>query len=160
MLKLEDKQSYQQLVGCGFWNVISCWLVCCWRGAKGCGKTIIFIFRLAIFNIFFQKFCFLLLSCNNSFIVLSVTPFRFLFRGLCCTNDLSWLLTSPSSWFSSCVPYCVNLRPSLSFSLKAAQSQSESDGLSEWGNHSGKPSDSDYLHRPAAACHHYTHLHW
>ena len=29
----------------------------------------------------------------------------------------------------------------------------------ECENHSGKPSDSDCLHRPAGACHHYTHLH-
>ena len=43
---------------------------------------------------------------------------------------------------------------------KASLSQSESDGLSEWGNHSGKPSDSDFLERPAAACRLYTHLHW
>jgi hypothetical protein len=89
---------------------------------------------------------------------LAFTPFRFLFCGLTCTNDLSWLLTSPSSWFSSCVPYCVNLR-SLSFLLKATESQSQSDGLPEWGYHSGKPSDCDCLHRPAGAYHHYTHLH-
>jgi hypothetical protein len=29
----------------------------------------------------------------------------------------------------------------------------------EWGNQSGKPFDSDCLHRLAGACHHYTHLH-
>ena len=30
----------------------------------------------------------------------------------------------------------------------------------ECGNHSGKPSDSDCLYRPAGACHRYTHLNW
>jgi len=29
----------------------------------------------------------------------------------------------------------------------------------EWGNHFGKPSDSDCLDQSAGACHHYTHLH-
>ena len=101
--------------------------------------------------------------CSSIAIIVSLylafTPFCFLIRGLSCTNDLSWLLTSPSSWFSSCVPYCVSPRSSLSFSLKATESQSDSDGLPEWGNHSGKPSDSDCLHQPAGACHHYPHLH-
>ena len=77
-----------------------------WRFFIASSRNFAFCFSIAIIVSLYRAF----------------TPYRFLFRGFTCTNDLSWLSTSPSSWFSLCVPYCVNLRSSLSFSLKATES--------------------------------------
>jgi hypothetical protein len=76
---------------------------------------------------------------------------------LCSTQPFRHVLTWKCVMCSSCT------QPVLYKGMHIVQVDSGSDSESEsakqeWGHHSGKPSDSLCMDRPAGACHHYTHL--